>query len=109
MLVVLLIPFAEADGAVGSGQDPGAEVAMKSGRADEMPAWSVDSGGGEASGGDFSIIAAIGQPDVGLVSNGGTNIDGGLWAGSVDLQSIFCDGFETGDTSAWTAAVGTSP
>lgn len=75
-------------------------------RAEEVTAWSVDSGGGESNGENFSLTAAIGQPDAGQLSQGNTVLDGGLWVGAVDLQVIFNDGFETGDTSGWSTVVG---
>ena len=87
-------------------------IATKELRADGMAAWTVDSGGGESSGGGFALTAAIGQPDAGELSAGNTVMAGGLWAGSVELQILFYDGFESGDTTAWsstTAPVVESP
>ena len=106
VLAVFLIPLAGTGETVGSGEDEGTQVVTKSGRADEMAAWSVDSGGGEASGGDFSVTATIGQPDAGLVSQGDTVLAGGLWAGAVDSQALFCNGFESGGTGSWSSVVG---
>ena len=71
-----------------------------------MAAWSVDSGGGESSGGDISLIAAIGQPDAGELTQGDTVLNGGLWAGAEELRILFYDGFETGDTGGWSSVVG---
>ena len=105
VLLVLLIPLAGASNPASSGEED-ARAAPKTARADEMTAWSVDSGGGEASGGAFSLTAAIGQPDARLISQCGTVLDGGLWAGAVDLQPVFCNGFEGGDTGAWSSVVG---
>ncbi len=90
-------------------QGAGSTAALKDGRADEMFAWSVDSGGGESSGGDFSLTAAIGQPDAGVVARGGTAFEGGVWAGAVDLGFIFGDGFESSGTGVWSSAVGGNP
>ncbi len=81
-------------------------AAVEERSADEMSAWSVDSGGGSSSGGDLSLVAAIGQPDAGRISKGGTVLAGGLWAGAVDLQALFYDGFESSDTGAWSSVVG---
>ena len=107
MLVAMVVtPLAAATGTEVSETDVGSTVALKDGRADEMSAWSVDSGGGESSGGDFSLTAAIGQPDAGLITQCGTVLAGGLWAGAVDLESLFCNGFESGGTDVWSSAVG---
>ena len=73
----------------------------------DVDAWSVDSGGGSTSGGDFTLTAAIGQPDAGELTAGDTALSGGLWAGgAIPMPEIFADGFETGDTSAWSSTVG---
>lgn len=106
--VVLMfgVPLAGAPESTVSAGEAANEAAPKSDRADEMTAWSVDSGGGESSGGDFSLIAAIGQPDAGQLARGGTVLDGGLWGSAVDLQILFYDGFETGDPGGWSTAVG---
>ena len=106
VLVVLPIALAGASEPAESGADVGARDAPKEGRADGMAAWSVDSGGGASSGGGFSLNAAIGQPDAGMISRCGTVLAGGLWAGEVDLQPLFCNGFESGGTGAWSSGVG---
>ncbi len=43
-----------------------------------LPWFSVDGGGGRASGGSFSLEAAIGQPDAGALSGGGFTLSGGF-------------------------------
>lgn len=106
VLVLLPIAAAAASEPAEAGVGAGAQNAPESGRADAIPVWSVDSGGGASSGGDFSLIAAIGQPDVGLVSKCGTALAGGLWAGTVDLQPVFCNGFESGGTGGWSSVTG---
>lgn len=68
--------------------------------------WSVDGGGGESAGGSFTLTADIGQPESGLASSDGRVLDAGLWSGVTDNQPLFCDGFETGNTSAWDRTVG---
>ena len=40
--------------------------------------WTVDGGGGEGSGGTFSLSGTAGQPDAGVM--GGGVLDGGFWA-----------------------------
>jgi len=106
VLLVVLIPLDGASDPAETGADVKRQDAPKDGRADEIAVWSVDSGGGESSGGGFSLTAAIGQPDAGLVSRCGTVLAGGLWAGTVDLQPVFCNSFESGGTGAWTSTVG---
>ena len=68
--------------------------------------WSIDGGGGASTGGSFDLIAAAGQTEAGASSSGGTMLESGLWAGVIDLQLIFADGFETGDTSLWSVTSG---
>jgi len=106
VFLMLLIALAGGSEGMDSGEDMETPVVPKSGRADGMATWSVDSGGGESSGGGFSLTAAIGQPDAGLISQCGTVLAGGLWAGAVDFQPVFCNGFESGDTGGWSAATG---
>lgn len=73
---------------------------------DGVVAWSVDSGGDESSGGSFALTATIGQPDAGTSSQGGTVLDGGLWAGVANHGFIFGNGFEDGSTGSWSSVVG---
>lgn len=110
VFAVLLLPFVLAEAAEPADTAVGHEdaAATKELRADDMAVWSVDSGGGESSGGGFALTAAIGQPDAGELSAGNTVLAGGLWAGAVELQILFYDGFEGGDTGAWNSAVGGS-
>ena len=39
----------------------------------------VDGGGGSSTGGVYSVIGTIGQPDAGKMSGGNYSIDGGFW------------------------------
>lgn len=78
-------------------------------QADDLSWWTVDSGGGVATGGDLALEATIGQPEEGTATGGGWAFSGGLWAGEVDSGHIFYDGFESGDTSGWSAVAGDSP
>ena len=79
-------------------------------QADDLSWWTVDSGGGEASSGSFTLNATIGQPDAGVSyhSDSGWVISGGLWSGAEDFSSVFLDGFESGDASLWSSVVGGS-
>jgi hypothetical protein len=86
-----------------------ARVARVSADAKTLPAlelswWSVDGGGGASGGGTYAVTGAIGQPDAGTSTSCWLAFDGGLWSGAAGGGSpIFCNGFETGDTSQWSS------
>jgi len=63
--------------------------------------WTVDAGGGSASGGSFMVMGTAGQPDAGVLG-GDYDLNGGFWDEATDL---FADGFESGDTSRWSMTV----
>jgi hypothetical protein len=70
----------------------------------------VDGGGGFSANGEFEVDGTAGQPDAGYASGEsasevGLAVVGGYW-GLVPEEAIFDDGFESGDTSAWSATVG---
>ncbi|MCI0397075.1 MAG: hypothetical protein L0332_00310 [Chloroflexi bacterium] len=47
----------------------------------ELPWWTVDGGGGEASGAGYTLSGSAGQPDPGLASSAsGYSLQGGFWA-----------------------------
>lgn len=106
VLLVFIVPLAGASDPAETGAEVASRDAPTQGRADGIDAWSVDSGGGASSGGDFTLTAAIGQADAGVLSQADTAIAGGLWAGAVDLGFVFGDGFESNGTGAWTSTVG---
>lgn len=92
---------------------PAAAAAAESNGADpktlqgfEMSRWSVDGGGGQSAAGSFAVTGTAGQPDATTSSSCGTVLAGGLWSGPVDLHAVFCDGFESGSATAWSAVVG---
>jgi hypothetical protein len=71
----------------------------------DMSWWSVDGGGGTSSGGLFAVTGAIGQPDAGAADGCCTMLDGGVWSGALPGGApVFCDGFESGDSEAWSGA-----
>lgn len=83
------------------------------GEAFEIVWQSVDGGGGLSStGGDFSLSATIGQPDAAPTMTGlNFSLTPGFWAFATpegppepEPCGIFCDGFESGDTSAWSSS-----
>ena len=43
--------------------------------------WTVDGGGGSATGGSYTLSGTIGQPDAGNLSNGDYTLTGGFWGG----------------------------
>jgi hypothetical protein len=47
----------------------------------KLPWWTIDGGGGAASGGSYQLSGAIGQPDAGGMSGGSYSLTGGYWAG----------------------------
>ena len=44
-----------------------------------LPWWTADSGGGDSSGGNYSLSGTIGQPDAGTLSGGNYRLEGGFW------------------------------
>ena len=74
--------------------------------ADAMDWWSVDSGGGEASGGSWTMVSAVGQHDAGPLSGAGLTLDGGFVVAPEPLGPlIFADGFESGNHGAWSSVI----
>ena len=45
--------------------------------------YSIDGGGGNGSGGGFSLAATIGQADAGRITGGTFTLDGGFWAAAL--------------------------
>jgi hypothetical protein len=43
--------------------------------------WTLDGGGGTSTGGDFSLIGSIGQPEAGFLQGGEFNLQGGFFVG----------------------------
>lgn len=44
--------------------------------------WTVDGGGGTATGGGYTLVGTIGQPDAGNVSSSRYVLEGGFWHGT---------------------------
>jgi len=59
------------------------------GRADEFNlSWfTLDSGGGTSTGGQFTLSGTIGQPDAGTLSGGSFKLEGGFWSGVSVVQT----------------------
>jgi hypothetical protein len=69
--------------------------------------WTMDGGGGPSAGGVYDVLGTLGQPDVGRAIGGSYLLSGGFLAGS-DTSLVFAEGFELGDTSAWSATTGSA-
>jgi hypothetical protein len=69
--------------------------------------WGTQDGGGAMAscGGGFEVSGTVGQPDAGVATGGTFAVRGGFWPG-LRRGEIFTDGFETGDTTRWSGAVG---
>lgn len=72
--------------------------------------WNTFDGGGStvaSIAGDFELAGTIGQPDAGPSAEADFELVGGFWVDLPDFEAtIFGDGFESGDTSAWSGTVG---
>ena len=44
-----------------------------------LPWWTADGGGGESSGGSYTLAGTIGQPDAGSLTGGPYSLAGGFW------------------------------
>lgn len=59
-------------------------VQARSGDSYDLSWWTVDGGGGIASGGPYTLGGTIGQPDAGTLTGGAYTLGGGFWgAGAV--------------------------
>jgi hypothetical protein len=45
--------------------------------------FTLDGGGGLISGGSYSLISTVGQPDAGTSTDGGFTLEGGFWPGTL--------------------------
>ncbi|MDA8019745.1 MAG: hypothetical protein MPN21_20080 [Thermoanaerobaculia bacterium] len=72
----------------------------------EITRSTLDAGGStERSPDNVVVRGSIGQPDVGVAAAGSYYLTGGFWSTQGNI-GIFSDGFESGDTSAWSGTVG---
>lgn len=66
--------------------------------------YTIDSGGGTSTSGSTTLSGSIGQPETGTAGSTSFSLIGGFWGRIVPSQ-IFADGFESGDTLAWSSSV----
>ncbi|MBM4467193.1 MAG: hypothetical protein FJ014_16840 [Chloroflexi bacterium] len=50
-----------------------------SGNSYDLSWWTVDGGGGTASGGPYTLTGTMGQPDAGILTGGDYTLGGGFW------------------------------
>jgi hypothetical protein len=67
-------------------------AAPSAGQTFAIPWWTIDAGGGAASGGSFAVTATIGQPDPGEMAGGVFTLVGGFWPGMHDSCYPDCNG-----------------
>lgn len=72
----------------------------------ELSWWTVDGGGAYSRDGVYGVAGTIGQPDVGISLGGAYSLRGGFWSVFASRDGLFYDGFESGDVSRWSGAVG---
>jgi hypothetical protein len=52
--------------------------------------WNTIDGGGGSSGGGYTLVGTIGQPDVGIAMNGSSyTLVGGFWAGAISQYVVY--------------------
>jgi hypothetical protein len=50
--------------------------------------YTIDGGGGTSSGGGYTLIGTIGQPDAGMLAGGNYSLYGGFWGGAFAVQQV---------------------
>src|SRR6059036_3056058 len=50
--------------------------------------FTIDGGGGTSSGGPYTLMGTIGQPDAGRLTGGNFILDGGFWGGVFAIQQV---------------------
>jgi hypothetical protein len=56
----------------------------------DLSRWTVDGGGGALSiDGGYSLSSTAGQPEVGLLTDGGYTLSGGFWGGGALAEEIY--------------------
>jgi hypothetical protein len=77
----------------------------------KVPWSTIDCGGTVASSAPYALRGTLGQHDADEPQGGGVyDLLGGFWSGVRELRrAIFADGFETGNTVAWSATLPLAP
>ena len=83
----------------------GSATGGQSGSVYEILWWTADGGGGVSSGGSYELTGTIAQLDAGVLSGGVYSLEGGFWPTPAHTNLLFTDGFESGDTLAWSRTV----
>jgi hypothetical protein len=65
-------------------------------------------GAGEASSDNYAVQLTVGQTATGSAASNNYGVGLGFWYGAVP-EEIFDDGFESGDCTEWSSAVGELP
>ena len=65
----------------------------------ELNRGTISGGGGLSSGGDYVLIATIGQPEAGVMKNGIYSLFGGFWSSSAYMFEIYALKHIHGDIS----------
>ncbi len=74
-----------------------------------IPWWTVAGGGGQSSGGDFSVTGTIGQSDAGVLQGGALAINGGFWhGGALPVPSITSFTPESGEAGTTVTITGSA-
>jgi hypothetical protein len=55
----------------------------------EITWFTIDGGGGESTGGTYTLGGSIGQPDAGVLTGGGYTLSGGFWSGVGGAYRIY--------------------
>ena len=50
----------------------------------QIPRWTVDGGGGQSTGGGYTLNGTLGQPDAGTLSGNAYTLQGGFWGSPGD-------------------------
>lgn len=98
LLAALLTP------ALANGSDLPAEPELEPEGTTATLHFTIDSGGGTSTSGATELTGTVGQPDVGVAAAGPFALIGGFWGRGVP-EHIFTDGFESGDSSAWSVTI----
>ncbi len=93
-----------------SGESLAAFIAARAASGFVLAWYTIDGGGifSSDAGGQYQLHGTIGQPEAGTATSTVPyyTLTGGFWPGVPVQMPIFGDGFESGDTSAWSSVVG---